>query len=135
MLYLCPVFSTEDDVVSQDSGNKQEQQELQAAFAESAALGAQILSDCIQGNKKYFQSNPDLYGKVNERLARGKELSEAGNHRAANIIQRHAIDLILQEHHKLFKNPASLRKALLQLRDHNDNVIAPLWERQKANIS
>ncbi len=72
--------------------------------------------------------------KVSERLKRGRELAEAGNHRAANIIQRHAIDLILQEDHNVFKNSEALRKALLRYRDHDVNVLTPLLKRQKAKV-
>lgn len=113
----------------------QEQKDLVAALEESFTLGAQILTSCIEENREYFQSRPELFAKVSERLERGNELVQAGNYRAAGIIQRHAIDLILQKDHSVFKDSASLRKALLRYRDHGENVIAPLWEKQKNRSS
>jgi hypothetical protein len=132
---LVGIFSAKGYVVSQDSRNDPEQKRLSAAFEEASDLSAWILAHCIEENQTYFQSNPVLLEKVSERLDRGRELAKTASFRAANIIQRHAIDLILQEDHRVFKDSARLRKALLRYRDHDVNVITPLWESQRDNIN
>lgn len=99
-----------------------------AALKKSTQLSASILKRCVQEGREYFQSNPGLLAKVTERIEKGCELTTAGNDRVANIVQRHAIDLILQEDYQVFKRSQSLRKALLAYRDHEQNVLNPLLE-------
>lgn len=123
-----------DAAVSQGAGNNEEVKQLLAAYEESAALGAWILTACIEENQEYFGSSPALLAKVKERMVKGHELAESGNFRTANIIQRHAIDLILQEDHKVFKNSADLRQALLRYRDLDLNIIVPLYAKHSSDI-
>lgn len=112
-----------------ETPNIDQEQAMLAALQKSAELSASILKRCIQEGREYFQSNPELLAKVSERIEKGSELTSAGNDRVANIVQRHAIDLILQEDYQVFKRSAPLRKALLAYRDHEQNVLSPLLER------
>ncbi|MBA6412468.1 hypothetical protein H2508_05030 [Parahaliea sp. F7430] len=114
---------------------KQQDASIHSALEKSARLSADILSRCLVQNSDYFRVNSQLLTKVQERLQRGQELSRSGNYRVASIVQRHAIDLILQENHKLFKDDESLRKALLAYRDHYDHSVLPLAEQSNSGVS
>ena len=105
------------------------QSELLAALTESVTQAQSILTKTLEQAPVFFQSNAALGDKVNERLKKGNELAGGGNYRAADAVLRHAIDLILQEDHRVFKHVADLRSDLLGYRDHHERVIEPLWQR------
>ena len=110
--------------MSRSNQSEPGERELSAAYAESVDSSAKILNTCIEQNRGFFEAHRGLFEKVNERLQRGGELAAGGNYRAASFVQRHAIDLILQEDHTVFKQPAGLTRSLLEFRERDEQLQA-----------
>lgn len=121
--------------MNQANENQDVQEALLAAFTQAVQQGEEILASVLEKNPAFFKANSNLNDKVVERIQKGRALVESSNYRAADVILRHAIDLILQEDHRVFKDSADLRADLLRYRDYHQQVITPLWQKQRKRAS